>query len=75
MREAGRPIPRPSAAAVSKRTIGVQDDVYQRLAEEASLQGLNVETMANAALSSGMFHLLERIKSVPPPAERALKTR
>ena len=74
MREAGRPIPRPSAAAVSKRTIGVQDHVYQRLAKEASLQGLSVETMADVALTSGMFHLLEGIKDAARPVKRPLKT-
>ena len=50
MREAGRRIPAPSKAAVSKRTISVSNIVYQIIAEEAEREGLNVETIADAAL-------------------------
>jgi antitoxin HicB len=74
MREAGRPIPGPSRAALSKRTIAVHDHVYRDLAEEASLQGLSVETIADAALLYGLGSLLERIESAPPvksPPKRA----
>jgi antitoxin HicB len=75
MREAGRPIPPPSRAAVSKRVIGVHDHVYQLLAEEANLQGLSVETIVHAALIEGFSTLLERIKTGPPRIEKPAKVR
>jgi antitoxin HicB len=75
MREAGRPIPAPSKATVSKRTIGVHDHVHRRLAEEANLQGLPVETIADAALTHGFSALQERIRSGPPSIGRPQKVR
>jgi antitoxin HicB len=75
MREAGRPIPAPSKATVSKRTIGVHDHVYQQLAEEARLQGLSVEVIASVALTSGFADLLRRIESGPPRVEKSEKIR
>ena len=61
MREAGRPIPAPSKAAVGKRTISVGNAVYQIIAEEAQRQGLNVDTIADSALIYGSSALLDRI--------------
>jgi antitoxin HicB len=66
MREAGRPIPAPSKAAVGKRTISVGSAVYQIIAEEAQRQGLNVDTIADSALIYGSSALLDRIESRPP---------
>ena len=75
MREAGRPIPAPSKAAVSKRTIATDNHTYQRLAEEAGRQGLSVETIVNAALMYGFTALKDRIESAPPKARSTAKTR
>lgn len=75
MREAGRLVPGPASAAVGKRTISVHDRVYEELAEEARLQGLSVETIADAALTRGLISLLERIQSGPPPAKTQAKAR
>jgi antitoxin HicB len=75
MREAGRPIPGPSRAAVSKRTIGVNTVVYEIIAEEAQRQGVNVETIADAALIYGSSALLDRIESGPPRTKSRAKVR
>jgi len=75
MREAGRPIPAPSKVTVSKRTIGVHDHVHRWLAEEADLQGLSVDTIADAALTHGLSALQERMRSGPPPLEKPAKVR
>lgn len=75
MQEAGRPIPAPSKAAVSKRTIAVADHIYQEVAEEAVRQGLSVETIANAAWIYGFTALIDRIESAPPKVRSSAKTR
>jgi len=75
MREAGRPVPEPSRAAVGRRIISVHDHVYDELAEEARRQGLSVDTIAHVALISGWDGLLERIQSGPPPVQGAAKAR
>lgn len=75
MREAGRAIPAPSKAAVSKRTISVSNIVYQMIAEEAERQGLNVETIADAALIYGSSALLDRIESGPPKVRSSTKAK
>jgi antitoxin HicB len=75
MREAGRPVPAPSKAAVSKRTIGVAEHIYQAFAEETQRQGLSVETIASAAWIYGFSALLERIESGPPKVTSPAKTR
>jgi antitoxin HicB len=74
MREAGRPIPAPSRAVVSKRTIATDNHTYQLLAEEAGRQGLSVETMINAALV-GFIALVDRIENAPPRIRSSVKTR
>jgi antitoxin HicB len=75
MREAGRPVPAPSKAAVSKRTIATDNHTYQELAEEARRQGLGVETIADAALIYGFTVLIDRIESGPPKVKSSAKTR
>lgn len=75
MREAGKPIPAPSKAAVSKRTIAVANHIYQEFAEEAQRQGLSVETIASAAWIYGFIALKDRIESAPPKVRSAAKTR
>ena len=72
MREAGRPVPGPSTAAVGRRAISVHDHVYEELAKEARLQGLSVETIADAALTRGLISLLERVQSGPTPVKGQL---
>jgi len=75
MREARRPVPCPSKAAVGKRTISIHDSAYRQLAREARAQGLSVETIADIALIYGMGALLERVESGPIKVEKAIKTR
>jgi antitoxin HicB len=74
MRQAGRPIPAPSKAATSKRTIAVPDKIYQALADEAQRQGLSVEAIANLAWIYGFGALAERIESTPPKVRSPAKT-
>ncbi|MCC2665803.1 MAG: hypothetical protein K0S35_3725, partial [Geminicoccaceae bacterium] len=50
MREAGRPIPAPSRAPVGLRTINIDEHIYRVLVAEGERQGLNTESIANAAL-------------------------
>ena len=75
MREAGKPIPAPSRAAVSKRSIPADDRIYRMLAKEARRQGLSVETIANAALISGCTGLFDRIESGPPKVRSSAKAK
>jgi antitoxin HicB len=74
MREAGRPIPAPSKALVSKRMIATDNHTYRLLTEEARRQGLSVETMVNAALV-GFIARIDRIENAPPRMKSSVKTR
>ena len=65
MREAGRPIPAPSKAAVSARTVAIPGRVYRMLAEEARLQGLSVEAFVNATMISGLVDLVRKAEAAP----------
>ncbi len=75
MREAGRPIPAPSKAAVSKRIISVSDVVYQIIAEEAQQQGLDIETIAGAALIFGSSASTGRVESGRRKVKSSTKAR
>jgi antitoxin HicB len=59
MREAGRPVPAPSKAVVSKRTIAMDNHIYQLLTEEARRQGLSVETLVITAAIDFIGRMME----------------
>jgi antitoxin HicB len=73
MREAGRPIPAPSAAPVGLRTVNIENHIYQILVEEGQRQGLSPESIANAALVSGALTLLSRDEMVAEKAKERIK--
>ncbi len=74
MREAGRPIPRPSRAPVGLRTVNIDDHIYQMLVEEGERQGLSAESIANTALVSGALMLLKRNEILPDKAKERTKS-
>jgi antitoxin HicB len=73
MREAGRPIPAPSRAPVGLRTINIDEHVYRVLVAEGERQGLNTESIANAALLDAVQRLLKRDQAVLEAVEERIK--
>jgi antitoxin HicB len=73
MREAGRPIPAPSRAPVGLRTINIDEHVYRVLVAEGERQGLNTESIANAALLDAVQRLLKRDQAVLEAVEERTK--
>jgi antitoxin HicB len=59
MREAGRPVPAPSKAVVSKRTIAMDNHIYQLLTEKARRRGLSVETLVITAAIDFIGRMME----------------
>ena len=73
MREAGRPIPAASRAPVGLRTINIDEHVYRVFVAEGERQGLNTESIANAALLDAVQRLLKRDQSVLEAVEERTK--